>query len=170
MPVDIGALVSGEAGQQRWEAGQPALDPAADLPSQVRQRPMWPPQAWRVPPAVPRDEAAPPQVGLHPGVAPLDPLRLPQPFMTVPHVKIEGLLSIEPHALCVNRQGAMPRTGPHVRQSSRPSWPWRSEYGVQWHRVRPEPLRIEAPWSQCSWPPMALEITAGSGLASSVAG
>jgi hypothetical protein len=98
VPVDMGALVDGEAGQQRWEAGQPALDPAADLPSPARQRPMWPPQAWRVPSAAPRDEAAPPQAGLHPGVAPLDPLRLPQPFMTGPHVEIDGLLSIEPHA------------------------------------------------------------------------
>ena len=57
-----------------------------------------PPQAWRVPSAAPRDEAAPPQAGLHPGVAPLDPLCLPQPFMTVPHVDIEGLLSRAPHA------------------------------------------------------------------------
>jgi len=88
------------------------MDPAADLPSQARQWPMWPPQAWRAPSAVPRDEAAPPQAGLHPGVAPLDPLRLPQPFMTVPHVEIEGLLSMEPHALCDNGQGSMPRTGP----------------------------------------------------------
>jgi hypothetical protein len=72
---------------------------------------MWPPWAWRVPSAAPWDEAAPPQAGLHRGVAPLDPLCLPPPFMTAPHVDIEGLLSIQPHALFDNGQGSRPRTG-----------------------------------------------------------
>ena len=92
MSGDLGARVGGAAGQQRWAAGQPALDPAADLPSPARQRPLWPPQAWRGPSAAPRDEAAPPQAGLHPGVAPRDPRRLPQPFMPVPHGDIAGRL------------------------------------------------------------------------------
>jgi hypothetical protein len=109
--VDVGTLVGGEAGQQRWVAGQPAMDPAAHLPSQARQRPMWPPQALRVPSGAPRDEAGPLQAGLHPGVAQLDPLRLPQPFMAVPHIGIEGLLLVEPYALCVTGQGQVQHTG-----------------------------------------------------------
>jgi hypothetical protein len=110
--VDIDTPVGGEAGQQRWVAGQPALDPAAHLLSQARQQRMWPPQALRVPSAAPRDEVGPLQAGLHPGVMRLEPLRLPQPFMAVPYVKIEGLLPIKPHALFSNGQGAMPRSGP----------------------------------------------------------
>jgi hypothetical protein len=69
--VDIGPLVGGEAGQQRWVAGPPAMAPAAHLPSQARRRPI---QALRLPPAPPRDETSPLHAGLHPGVAPLDPL------------------------------------------------------------------------------------------------
>src|SRR5262245_51897239 len=116
---------------------------------------MWPPQAWRVPSAAPRDEAAPPQAGLHPGVARLDPLRFQQPFMTVPHVEIEGLLSIQPHALFDNGQGSMPRTGPLRATVELTIMALGSEYGVQWHCVCPEPLRIAAPWSPClgrPWP------------------
>jgi len=91
--------VGGEAGQPRGVARQPALDPAAHLPSQARQQRMWPPQALRVLSAAPRDEVGPLQAGLHPGVMQLDPLRLPPPFLAVPDVHIAGLLPITPHAL-----------------------------------------------------------------------
>jgi hypothetical protein len=110
--VGMGALVGGEAGQQRWVARHPALDPAVHLPLPARQRPMGPPQALRVTAAPPRDEAPPPKTGLHPGAAQLDPQRLPQPFMAVPYVNIEGLLSIAAHARFDHGQGSMPRTGP----------------------------------------------------------
>ena len=43
--------------------------------------------------------------------------------------------------------------GRRVRPSNRPSGPWGSAEAVQWHRGRPEPRRIEAPWSQCRGPP-----------------
>jgi hypothetical protein len=70
---DIGPLVGGEAGQPRGVAGQPAVALVAHLPSQARQRPLWPRQALRLPSA-PWDEASPLQADLHPGVASLDPL------------------------------------------------------------------------------------------------
>jgi hypothetical protein len=82
--VDIDTLVGGEASQPRGVAGQPALDPAAHLPSPARQQSMWLPQVLRVSSAAPWDAVGPLQPCLHPGVARLDPLCLPQPFLAVP--------------------------------------------------------------------------------------
>jgi hypothetical protein len=110
--VDMHPLVGAEAGQPHGVAGQPTLDPAAPLPSQARQQPMWPPQALRVSSAAPRDEVGPLQAGLHPGVMRLDPLCLPPLFLAVPDVHIAGLLPITPHTLFDHGHGAMPWTGP----------------------------------------------------------
>jgi hypothetical protein len=110
--VDMDPLVGAEAGQPHGVAGQPTLDPAAPLPSQARQQPMWPPQALRVSSAAPRDEVGPLQAGLHPGVMRLDPLCLPPLFLAVPYVHIAGLLPITPQALFDHGHGAMPWTGP----------------------------------------------------------